>query len=132
MIREELEEQRRSNFKRNIYHWTQVIFAYHSNKIEGGYLKNRLKWFFDTHFFISKTEEVIQMDDLTETINHFQLFDYMLDYIDESISKSMSIEMNKVLKRNTSDEANPRYKVDGFKTVPNIIGLINVIRTTSP
>lgn len=132
MIREELEEQRRSNFKRNIYHWTQVIFAYHSNKIEGGYLKNRLKWFFDTHFFISKTEEAIQMDGLTETINHFQLFDYMLDYIDESISKSMSIEMNKVLKRNTSDEANPRYKVDGFKTVPNIIGLINVIRTTSP
>ena len=45
-------------------------------------------------FLTIPLEEAIQMDGLTETINHFQLFDYMLDYIDESISKSMSIEMN--------------------------------------
>lgn len=38
MIRKELEEQRKSNFKGNIYHWTQVMFAFNSNKIEGSRL----------------------------------------------------------------------------------------------
>lgn len=40
--------------------------------------------------------------------------------------------MNKIHKRGTSDEDNPRYNVGGFKIVPNKIDLINVINTSSP
>ena len=50
----------------------------------------------------------------------------MLDNVDNKLSKEMIIEMNKMLKRNTSDEENPRYNVGGFKIVPNMIGLVNV------
>ena len=64
--------------------------------------------------------------------NHFRLFDFMLDIIDDDLSKENIIEMNKILKRNTTDEDNPRYNVGGFKIVPNKIGLINVINTSSP
>ena len=64
--------------------------------------------------------------------NHFRLFDYILDIIDEKLTKDNIIEMNKILKRNTTDEENPRYNVGGFKVVPNKIGLINVIDTSSP
>ena len=56
----------------------------------------------------------------------------MLDNIDELLTKDMIIEMNKILKRNTSDEENPRYNVGGFKVVPNIIGVVNIINTTAP
>lgn len=42
------------------------------------------------------------------------------------------INMNKILKRNTTDEDNPRYNVGGVKIVPNKIGLINVIDTFKP
>ncbi|CDE73653.1 putative uncharacterized protein [Clostridium sp. CAG:451] len=56
----------------------------------------------------------------------------MLDNIDAKLSKSNIIEMNKILKRGTSDEDNPRYNVGGFKIVPNKMGLINVIDTSSP
>ena len=63
--------------------------------------------------------------------NHFRLFDYTLDIIDEDLSKDIIINMNKILKRNTTDEENPRYNVGGFKIVPNKIGLINVINTSS-
>lgn len=59
--------------------------------------------------------------------NHFRLFDYCLDIIDEKLSKDIMINMNKILKRNTTDEDNPRYNVGGFKIVPNKIRLINVI-----
>ena len=64
--------------------------------------------------------------------NHFKLFDYMLDIIDKPLSKDIIIEMNRILKRNTSDEDNPRYNVGGFKIAPNKIGLINVINTSDP
>lgn len=56
----------------------------------------------------------------------------MLNNVGNELSKEMIIEMNKILKRNTSDEENPRYNVGGFKIVPNMIGLVNVINTTAP
>lgn len=56
----------------------------------------------------------------------------MLDYVDEPLSKEMIIEMNKIFKRGTSDEDNPRYNVGGFKVVPNTIGVVNMIETSSP
>ena len=55
----------------------------------------------------------------------------MLDYVDKPLSKEMIIEMNKILKRGTSDEDNPRYNVGGFKVVPNTIGVVNMIETSS-
>lgn len=129
----ELIEQRKTKFKGNIYHYSQVNFAYNSNKIEGGKLtEDETEEIFETNSFIPKSDDAIKFDDLTEMKNHFRLFDYCLDTIDEPLSKEMMIEMNKILKRNTTDEENPRYNVGGFKVVPNKIGLINVINTSAP
>lgn len=129
----ELIEQKKSKFKGNIYHFSQVNFAYNSNKIEGGRLtEDETEEIFETDSFIPKSDEAIKFDDLTEMKNHFRLFDYILDIIDENLTKDNIIEMNKILKRNTTDEENPRYNVGGFKVVPNKIGLINIINTSSP
>ncbi len=132
-LKRELIEQKNSKFKGNIYHFSEVAFAYNSNKIEGGKLtEDETEEIFSTNSFIPKTDDAIKLDDLIEMKNHFRLFDYMLDNIDAKLSKSNIIEMNKILKRGTSDEDNPRYNVGGFKIVPNKIGLINVIDTSSP
>ena len=129
----ELIEQRKSKFKGNIYHYSQVNFAYNSNKIEGSKLtEDETEEIFETDSFIPKSDDAIKIDDLTEMKNHFRLFDYCLDTIDEPLSKDMMIKMNKILKRNTTDEENPRYNVGGFKVVPNKIGLINIIDTSDP
>ena len=40
--------------------------------------------------------------------------------------------MHSILKRGTSDEDNPLYNVGGFKKVPNIIDITNVIETSKP
>lgn len=129
----ELIEQRKTKFKGNIYHHSQVNFAYNSNKIEGGKLtEDETEEIFETNSFIHKSDDAIKFDDLTEMKNHFRLFDYCLDTIDEPLSNEMMIKMNKILKRNTTDEENPRYNVGGFKVVPNKIGLINVINTSAP
>ncbi len=132
-LKEELIQQRKSKFKGNIYHYSQVNFAYNSNKIEGGRLsEDETEEIFETDSFIPKSDETIKLDDLIEMKNHFRLFDYTLDTLNDDLSKEMVINMNKILKRNTTDEENPRYNVGGFKIIPNKIGLINVIDTSAP
>lgn len=132
-IKNELIKQKKSKFKGNIYHYSQVNFAYNSNKIEGSRLtSDQTEAIFDTSSFIPKSNDLIELDDLIEVKNHFKLFDYMLDNVDKKLTKEIIIEMNKILKRNTSDEDNPRYNVGGFKVVPNIIGVVNIIDTTAP
>ena len=132
-LKKELIEQRKTKFKGNIYHYSQVNFAYNSNKIEGGKLtEDETEEIFTTNSFIPKSEEAVKLDDLIEMKNHFRLFDYCLDIVDNKLTKSIMIEMHKILKRNTSEEDNPRYNVNGFKIIPNKIGLINIIETSNP
>ena len=132
-LKNELVKQKETKFKGNIYHYSQIAFAYNSNKIEGSRLTSeQTEEIFNTLSFIPKTEGVIILDDLIEAKNHFKLFDYIIDNQDKELSKEMIIKMNKILKRNTSDEDNPRYNVGGFKIVPNVIGVINTINTTAP
>lgn len=132
-LKDELIKQKSSKFKGNIYHYSQVNFAYNSNKIEGSRLTSeQTEAIFSTSSFISKNDELINLDDLTESKNHFKLFDYMIDNVDKLLTKEMIIEMNKILKRNTSDEDDLRYNVGGFKIVPNTIGVINETKTTEP
>lgn len=132
-IKMELIRQKNSNFKGNIYHFSQVHFAYNSNKIEGNRLtEEQTEAIFDTRSFIPKSGDLVKLDDLIEIKNHFKLFDYMIDNIDNPITKEMILTMHKILKRGTSDEDNPLYNVGGFKTIPNIIGIQNIIHTSSP
>ena len=132
-LRKELIEQKKSKFKGNIYHFSQVNFDYNSNKIEGGKLtEDETEEIFETNSFIPKIDDYIKIDDLIEMKNHFRLFDYTLEIINEELSKDIMINMNKILKKNTTDEENPRYNVGGFKVVPNKIGLINIVNTSKP
>lgn len=133
IIKDELIKQKNDRFEGNIYYYSQVNFSYNSNKIEGSRLtSDQTEAIFDTSSFIPKSNDLIELDDLIEVKNHFKLFDYMLDNVDKKLTKEIIIEMNKILKRNTSDEDNPRYNVGGFKVVPNIIGVVNIIDTTAP
>ena len=132
-IKYELILRKKSKFKGNIYYFSQVNFSYNSNKIEGSKLTSeQTEAIFNTSSFIPKSDDLIKLDDLIETKNHFKLFDYMIDNIDEDLSIDMILEMHSILKRGTSDEDDPRYNVGGFKVVPNMIGVIETIDTVHP
>lgn len=82
-LKKELISQKNSKFKRNIYHFSQVVFSYNSNKMEGSKLtEEQTEAIFDTSSFLSKSNELINLDDLIESKNHFKLFDFMLDNVD--------------------------------------------------
>ena len=77
-IKNELIKQKESKFKGNIYHYSQVNFAYNSNKIQDTHLsENETEEIFVTNSYISKEDDVVKLDDL--------------------------IEMNKILKKGISD-----------------------------
>lgn len=128
IVRYELIEQKNNKTKGNIYHFSQVNFAYNSNKIEGSKLTEEETEEIFTDSTITKDNN----DDVIETKNHFKLFNYILDNVDKELSIDNILEMNKIIKKNTSYENNPNYNVGGFKTIPNTIGVINAFETSSP
>lgn len=133
-LRDILIKQKNRKEKGNIYHWSQVSFAYNSNRIEGSKLtEEQTEQIFETNnIFAKNDQDLLKLDDLIEARNHFKLFDHMLDTLDEPLTKEYLITMNKILKRGTSFEDDPRYNVGGFKVKPNIIGVFNVVKTTPP
>lgn len=131
MLKKELLAQKSSKFKGNIYHYSQVNFSYNSNKIEGSTLtSDQTEAIFSSNSLISN--EVIKLNDIIESKNHFKLFDFVLDNIDEELSKEMILNMHKILKQNTTDAEDARYNVGEFKKMPNIIGSINIVKTSDP
>ena len=126
-LKQELIKQKESKFKGSIYHFSQVNFAFNSNKIEGSKLsEEQTEEIFETNSLVPANEETINKDDLIETKNHFRLFDYMLDIVDDKLTKDIIIKMYLILKINTSD-----YE-EGFKKLSNTIGIINSVHTSKP
>lgn len=122
-----------ANEKGNIYHWTQTNFAYNSNRIEGSQISpDQTEMIFEDQTFLPEQNTPIRLDDLLEVRNHFRLFDHMLCTLEKPLSVDMILDMQRQLKRGTSDETRPWMNVGGFKTIGNQIGMINPVKTTSP
>lgn len=122
-IVEALLQEKNIKFKNGLYQYTQVLFAYNSNKIEGsGFTEEQIAEIYERNTITTFGAQVIRMDDLFEVKNHFRLFDYMLDHYDDAITEEMLQEMHGILKRNTTQQDIPVYNVGGFKIKPNGIG----------
>ena len=132
-LKSELLRQMDAHEKGNIYHWTQTNFAYNSNRIEGSQISpDQTEMIFEDQTFLPEQNTPIRLDDLLEVRNHFRLFDHMLCTLEKPLSVDMILDMQRQLKRGTSDETRPWMNVGGFKTIGNQIGMINPVKTTSP
>lgn len=132
-IVEALLQEMNIKFKNGLYQYTQVLFAYNSNKIEGsGFTEEQIAEIYERNTITTFGAQVIRMDDLFEVKNHFRLFDYMLDHYDDAITEEMLQEMHGILKRNTTQQDIPVYNVGGFKIKPNEIGPVDCLDTVAP
>lgn len=83
-IKKALMEQKNLDLSGNLYCKTQTLFAYNSNKIEGSTTTLEVtESIYDTGTILANEEKVIVIKDVTEIKNHFTLFKYMLDNVDE-------------------------------------------------
>ena len=84
-VLEVLREQKEMRLKGNLYHNTQVIFAYNTNHIEGSKLtEDQTRYIYETNTILFERETIASVDDILETANHFKLVDYMLDVAEKN------------------------------------------------
>ena len=125
-----LREQKEMKLKGNLYHNTQIIFAYNTNHIEGNKLtEDQTRYIFETNTILFEGETIANVDDILETANHFKLVDYMLDIADKKLTEKMIKEFHKILKEGTADSRKEWFKVGDYKQVVNEAGNI---KTTLP
>ena len=125
-----LREQKEIALKGNLYHNTQIKFAYNTNHIEGSTLtEDQTRYIYETNSILFEGNTVASIDDIFETTNHFKLVDFMLDTADEILTEEMIKEFHKILKEGTSDSRLNWFNVGEYKKVSNEAG---GMKTSSP
>ena len=118
-----LREQKEMELKGNLYHNTQIIFAYNTNHIEGSKLtEDQTRYIFETNTILFEGQTVASVDDILETANHFKLVDYMLDVADKDLTEEMIKEFHKILKEGTSDSRKEWFNIGEYKKLANEAG----------
>lgn len=118
-----LRAERKAKYSGGLYHLTQIMFAYNNNHIEGSKLtEEQTRYIYEMKSFFPKGSNPIQVDDVVETVNHFRLFDYMLDHAEEPLTESMIKEFHRILKTSTTDSALSWFRVGDYKAIGNVAG----------
>lgn len=125
-----LREQKDMKLKGNLYHNTQIMFAYNTNHIEGSKLtEDQTRAIYETNTLLTEKDSITDLDDVLETSNHFKLVDYMLDIADKKLTEKMIKEFHGILKNGTSDSRKEWFAVGEYKKLPNEVG---GLKTTAP
>jgi len=129
-ILEVLREQKNMKLKGNLYHNTQITFAYNTNHIEGSTLtEDQTRYIYETNTLLAEKDSIMDLDDILETVNHFKLVDYMLDVADKKLTENMIKDFHKILKEGTSDSRKDWCTVGDYKKLTNEVG---GLKTTAP
>ena len=129
-ILEVLREQKNMKLKGNLYHNTQITFAYNTNHIEGSKLtEDQTRYIYETNTLIAEKDSITDLDDVLETANHFKLVDYMLDIANKKLTEDIIKEFHEILKEGTSDSRKDWFVVGNYKKLPNEVG---GLKTTDP
>lgn len=125
-VKKALIEQRKMNLSGNLYHKTQLDFAYNTNHIEGSTITpDETASIYETGTILTSSDKVIVLKDATEVKNHFTLFKYMLDTIEEKLSEDMIKKFHFILKEGTLiDEEKEWFVVGDYKKKKNFVGNI--------
>lgn len=117
-----LKEEKNVKLKGSIYHQTQIKLAYNSNHIEGSRLtEEQTRYIYETNT-IGLEKEPANVDDIIETLNHFQCFDCMIDCAKDTLTEAFIKKIHKILKTNTSDSRISWFNVGEYKAKNNMVG----------
>lgn len=105
-----------------IYHKVQIDLTFNSNHMEGSKLTHdQTRYIFETNT-IGITKEVVNVDDVVETANHFKCIDRMIEEANNILSEKFLKELHLVLKNGTSDSRKDWFAVGEYKQNANEVG----------
>ena len=117
-----LKEQKASKYSGGIYHKTQIELTYNSNHIEGSRLTHdQTRYIFETNT-IGVEKEVLNVDDVIETVNHFHCIDIIIDSARAVLTEKFIKDLHIILKNGTSDSRKDWFAVGDYKKLPNEVG----------
>lgn len=117
-----LREQKEGKYSGGIYHRTQIDLTYNSNHMEGSRLtRNQTRYIFETNT-VGVENEVLNVDDVIETVNHFRCIDLVIDHADDILSEKFIKKLHLTLKNGTSDSRKDWFAVGEYKKTPNEVG----------
>ena len=125
-IKKALIDQKNIGLSGNLYHKTQLDFAYNTNHMEGSTITpDETASIYDTGTILTSKDKVIVLKDATETKNHFTLFKYMLDTVDDKLTEDMIKKFHFILKDGTlTDIEKDWFNVGEYKKKRNFVGNI--------
>jgi Fic family protein len=117
-----LQEEKASKYSGGIYHKTQIDLTYNSNHMEGSRLTHdQTRFIFETNT-IGIENEVVNVDDIIETTNHFRCIDMIIDHVKTELNEKFIKELHFILKSGTSDSKKDWFAVGNYKKFPNEVG----------
>jgi Fic family protein len=117
-----LQEEKASKYSGGIYHKTQIDLTYNSNHMEGSRLTHdQTRFIFETNT-IGIENEVLNVDDIIETTNHFRCIDMIIDHVKTELNEKFIKELHFILKSGTSDSKKDWFAVGDYKKIPNEVG----------
>lgn len=117
-----LQEEKQTKYAGGIYHKTQIDLTYNSNHIEGSRLTHdQTRYIFETNT-IGVENEVLNVDDVIETSNHFRCIDLIIDHAASTLSEHFIKKLHHILKTGTSDSRKDWFAVGEYKRLPNEVG----------
>ena len=117
-----LKEQKASKYFGGIYHKTQIELTYNSNHMEGSRLTHdQTRYIFETNT-IGVEKEVLNVDDVIETVNHFHCIDIIIDSARAVLTEKFIKDFHFILKNGTSDSRKDWFAVGDYKKLPNEVG----------
>lgn len=117
-----LQDQKKNKYSGGIYHKTQIDLTYNSNHIEGSRLTyDQTRYIFETNT-IGVENEVLNVNDIIETVNHFRCVDVVIDNAKATLTEKFIKELHLILKTGTSDAGKAWFAVGDYKKLPNEVG----------
>ena len=117
-----LQDEKTNKYSGGIYHKTQIDLTYNSNHMEGSRLTHdQTRYMFETNT-IGIEKEVLNVDDVIETANHFRCIDKIIDHAKATLSEKFIKELHLILKNGTSDSRKDWFAVGDYKKLPNEVG----------
>ena len=117
-----LQDEKVNKYSGGIYHKTQIDLTYNSNHMEGSRLTHeQTRYIFETNS-IGIEKEVLNVDDVIETANHFRCVDMIIDQAKATLTEKFIKELHLILKNGTSDSRKNWFAVGDYKKMPNEAG----------
>lgn len=124
-----LKREKDTRYTNGIYNRVQVLFTHNSNRIEGNQLTLEQTRSIFEYNTIDISSNILNINDIIETSNHFQCIDYIIDAANRKLTESIIKKLHKILYTAINLKNREWFKIGEYKKLPNTI---SDFETTTP